>query len=77
MSPAMTRVSLLASAMSIPCSIAFKVGFSPIFPETATRIMSFSVFEHISSSPSEPYRIFVSSMSIFSFVSLPIQIYLV
>ncbi len=50
MSPAITSVSLLARAMSIPLLIAVIVGIKPILPETATRIMSFSLSEHISSS---------------------------
>ncbi len=56
MSPAITSVSLFASAISIPFSIALSVGFKPIFPETATRIISFSaLLEQISSSPFGKY----------------------
>ena len=55
-SPAITRVSLFASAISIPFSIALRVGFNPTLPETATNIISFSsFFEQISSSPFTKY----------------------
>ena len=53
-SPAITSVSLLASAMFIWFLIAVIVGRRPIFPDTATKIISFSVFEQISSSPAFP-----------------------
>ena len=49
-SPAITRVSLFARAISIPLFMAVMVGFNPIFPETATKIISFSLLEQISSS---------------------------
>ena len=56
-SPAITRVSLLARAISIPFLIAVSVGFNPILPEHATKIMSFSLSEQICSKPSEPYNV--------------------
>ncbi len=45
---------MFAKAILIWFLIAVIVGFNPILPDTATNIMSFSVLEQISSSPSEP-----------------------
>ena len=58
-------VSLLASAMFIPFSIAISVGFNPIFPDTATRIISFVLSEHISVRPSSPKTKSMSTNSLF------------
>ena len=42
MAPAMTRVSLLARAMSLPASMAARVGTKPADPTMAPRTMSVS-----------------------------------
>ena len=54
----------MARAIFIPFSMAFRVGLSPIFPDTATRMMSFSLFEQISSKPSVPKSVCIPSIFI-------------
>jgi hypothetical protein len=66
---------LFASAISIPFSIALIVGFNPILPDTATKIISFSLFEQISSKPSEPDKVLIPSSLSLSFL-FPMQTYL-
>ena len=53
-SPAMTRISLLATAMSLPASIAARAGLSPATPTMAIRTMSAPGSVASSSNPSWP-----------------------
>ena len=55
-SPAMTRISLLATARSLPDSSAFSAGRRPAVPTMAMRTMSASGREASSSSPRPPWR---------------------
>ena len=57
-SPAITRVSLFASAIFMPFFIAVSVGRNPILPEHATNIMSFSLSEQIFSRPCSPRTVY-------------------
>ena len=58
--PAVTSVSLLASAMSFPALIASIVGRIPIIPTTAVTRISVFFIVATSRSPSMPATIFVS-----------------
>ena len=55
-SPAITRISLLATARSLPASIAASAGRNPPVPTIATSTISASVRRAISSSPSCPQK---------------------
>ena len=56
-SPAITRISLLATARSFPASIAASAGRNPPVPTIATSTMSASVRQAISRSPASPEKI--------------------
>ena len=53
-SPAHTRVSLLARATRLPCSMAARVGNSPAMPTTAGTTVSLSAREAARRRPSTP-----------------------
>ena len=53
-SPAMTRISLLATARSLPASMAASAGCSPAVPTIAMSTISASASVEISSKPSAP-----------------------
>ena len=56
--PAVTRVSLLASAISLPASIAASVGRTPIIPTIAVTTVSLFSQRATATSPSIPETIF-------------------
>ena len=56
-SPAITRISLLATARSFPASIAASAGRNPPVPTMATNTMSAFVRQAISRNPSSPAKI--------------------
>ena len=66
-SPAITRVSLFARAISTLFLIASTVGLSATFPVVAVNKMSVS-FEAISTSPSSPNKISRFLNSFFNFL---------
>ena len=68
--PAVTRVSLLASAISLPASMAAMVGRIPIMPTTAVTTISASSAAAASISPSIPEVIVTGRSETFSFSSL-------
>ena len=56
-SPAMTKISLLATARSLPALIAASAGRKPPVPTIATSTMSAFVRQAISSKPDSPEKI--------------------
>ena len=61
--PAQTKVSLLASAISLPASMAAMVGLIPIIPTMAVTRTSLPGSDAISRFPSIPDRTFMPSRS--------------
>ena len=69
MCPAVTSVSLLASAISLPALIAAIVGLMPIIPTTAVRTISAVLITAVSIRPSIPVTILTSVSLTFIFNS--------